>query len=118
MKLVALSLALSVVSITTGFAEDIPRVLSAEEQLAQTPAQQNCGPLDEAIKILAEKFHETPAASMLADSGVMIAIFAAPDGSTFTIMAVQPNGIACETLSGTTFAIAPAPSPAVPGRGA
>lgn len=96
--------------------EDIPRVLSADEQIAQSPMPPSCGPLDDAVKALAERYHEVPAASMLSDSGVMVAIFAAPDGSTFTIMAVQPNGIACETLSGTTFAISPHKASAAPGR--
>lgn len=88
-------------------AQDIPRVLSAEEQLAQqAPADPACGPFDQAVKTLAERWHEVPTVSMLTDKGLMIAIFATADGETFTILAVQPNGTACQLAAGTTLAIA------------
>lgn len=78
----------------------------------QQPAP--CAPYEVVAAALAEKYHETPVARMLADRGFVIEILASVDGTTFTALGIQANGTACILATGSTFtfvngAASPAP---------
>jgi len=82
---------------------------AAAAQSQQSP----CGPYEIIAGSLNSEYHESPVARMLADQGFAIEILAAVDGSTFTVLAVQPNGTACLLSTGTAFALVnPATAPA------
>ena len=79
------------------------------------PQQSPCGPYEIIAGSLNSEYHEAPVARMLADQGFAIEILAAADGSTFTVLAVQPNGTACLLSTGTAFAFVNPTATSVPG---
>lgn len=73
-----------------------------------------CGPHEIIATALIEEAQEAPVARMLASDGIVVEILAAADGSTYSILLVRPDGIACIASVGTGFefvttAIAPTP---------
>ena len=75
--------------------------------------QAPCGNHDEAVKLLAEQYGEHPIGRGLTSAGTMIEILASPDGSTWTILEVAPNGTACGRSEGQDWQEV-APEPAAP----
>jgi hypothetical protein len=72
-----------------------------------------CFPHADIVAALDAQAHEAPVARMLSDRGFVIEVLATADGSTFTILAVRPDGTACALAVGEDFALVPA---AAPGR--
>jgi aminoglycoside N3'-acetyltransferase len=62
-------------------------------------AQQVCGKREDVVKGLAEKYSEVVTWRGLADTGLMIEVFSAPEGS-FTIITTRPSGFSCFVLAG------------------
>lgn len=60
---------------------------------AQVPG--NCGPHTEVIKALADKFGESQSATALTNSGGLIEVLTANDGSTWSIVVSRPDGLSC-----------------------
>lgn len=87
--------------------------LAASPALAE-PAP--CFPYSEIATALEAQAHEAPVARMLSSRGFVIEVLATASGSTFTILAVNPNGIACALATGESFALVPAAAP-TPGPG-
>jgi len=56
-------------------------------------AQSEIMPRSELVKLLGEQYAETPVAAGLSDSGTMIEVFAALDGSTWTMIMTTPDGV-------------------------
>lgn len=74
-------------------------------------AEVACVPLAALTISLAEKWHEAPVAHAIDDSGVMLIVFAAPGGATWTLVGVQPSSPAkgCVIGSGADWRTAPLP---------
>jgi len=58
-----------------------------------------CGAHDDVVSGLEKKYSETPTARGLATAGLMIEVFASPEG-TFTIVATRPDGTSCLLAAG------------------
>ncbi|MCG8691015.1 MAG: hypothetical protein MI806_07375 [Minwuiales bacterium] len=54
-----------------------------------------CADRDAYAKHLYRSFREQPRARALSSNGTVIEVFATPDGSSWTILRVYPNGAAC-----------------------
>jgi hypothetical protein len=84
--------------------------VSAEGQARNPPPQASppavqqmaCADRNEIVRALREMFGEKPVAHGLADSGILAAIFASPQG-TWTIVATNPNCVSCLIGSGQLF---------------
>jgi len=70
-------------------------ITPALSQEGPPQARPGCMPLIELRGRLAQEYHETEVAGGLAKNGPAIVVFASPDGETWTIVGVQPNGMAC-----------------------
>lgn len=66
----------------------------------QGMAQTRCAPLTVWVKGLQNRFAEIDIGGGRIGPQLVARVFASPDGATFTILAVNPNGLACLVLSG------------------
>lgn len=73
-------------------------------------AGQPCLLHDDALRILAEKYDETPVAVGLANNGGLLEILASKDGATWTILVTVPGGATCMVSAGENWRVAP-PAP-------
>jgi hypothetical protein len=60
----------------------------------------SCGLHADFVKTLADKYHEFPAAEGLSTTGAMVQLLTSPDGSTWTLLQVTPDGHACIVNAG------------------
>jgi hypothetical protein len=74
--------------------------------LAQPANALVCVPLDDALAHLAERWHETPVFTGAFEDGAWI-VTAAPDGGSFTILRLTPDGMTCIAGAGEGWAAAP-----------
>ena len=58
-------------------------------------AQTYCGNADEIKKRLSNKYSESVVAAGVTAGGWALEIMASEDGSTYTILATDPNGVTC-----------------------
>lgn len=85
---------------------------------AAAQAQGPCAPYEIVAAALNERYREAPVARMLSDRGFVIEVLASADGTSFTVLGIQPGGGACVLAAGSAFAlVSPAATPA-PGTGA
>ena len=63
-------------------------------------AQVVCGARDALVAALARTYGEQPRVRALTAGGSMLEVFAAPGGSTWTILITAPNGRACIASAG------------------
>lgn len=80
-------------------------IFAAGPVLAQQPT---CFPYNEIASALDAEAHETPVARMLDSRGRVVEILATADGSTYTILIVAPEGMACAVSVGSAYAVVPA----------
>lgn len=80
-------------------------ILSAGPALAEPSP---CFPYAEIASALDAEAHETSVARMLDSRGRVVEILATEDGSTYTILIVAPNGMACAVSVGSAYAVVPA----------
>lgn len=66
-----------------------------------------CAPTVKMLAVLKEKHGEVPAGGGILTNGWPMLIVARPDGKTFTLLFVRPEGAACIMATGTGFAVAP-----------
>ncbi len=95
-----------------------PILTTAAAILIAAPAnadQAPCAPYEMIAATLGNEYSEAPVATMLSNEGVALVLFASADGSTYTLLAVSPNGAACVASLGTTFSFTPANDNAKPG---
>jgi hypothetical protein len=76
---------------------------------AQAQQPQQCGDYVAIAKNLKDKFHETRIGVGLASDGNAVAIFATPDGATYTIIRIAPAGPACIVSAGTRWELTDPP---------
>jgi hypothetical protein len=88
--------------------------LAAGPALAQQPT---CFPYADIASALDAEAHETPVARMLDSRGRVVEILATADGSTYTILIVAPEGMACAVSVGSAYAVVPAVAAPAPGTG-
>lgn len=74
---------------------------------AQEPV---CGPHATIAAALLQRYGEAPVGRGLAREGVLIEILASPDGSSWTMLAIGPRGIACAVDAGEGWQV-PAAAP-------
>ncbi len=60
----------------------------------------SCAAHDDIAKHLGAKFTETPVSLGLAGDGKLLEVFAAKDGSTWTIVVTAPSGVSCIVAAG------------------
>ena len=78
-------------------------------------AASNCGIHQDVVKLLGARYAESPSALGLGTSGAMVEVFSTKDGSTWTILATQPDGTTCIVTSGEQWIpVIPAAFPAQP----
>lgn len=65
--------------------------------------QQPCAPHEMLRSALAGEHGESPAGAGIDNRGVVIEVYTARDGSTWTILVVRPDGIACIAGAGTRW---------------
>ncbi len=63
-------------------------------------AQQDAVPRLQLLKVLGDRYAETPVSLGLASNGGVIEIFATADGSTWTLLLTMPNGLSRVVISG------------------
>ena len=72
-------------------------------------AQSQCGPLEDVLSILANKYTESTVAVGMADNGMALQVIASPKGGSWTIIALRPDGIACILATGHDWSTVLAP---------
>ena len=75
-------------------------MIAAALVLAAPALAQTCGPADAVARHLSEKYGETRRGAGVANAGVVIELYVAPNGRTWTLVAVRPNGTSCLIASG------------------
>jgi hypothetical protein len=74
--------------------------LLAAVALAPSPAAANpCFPRDELLALLAERYGEVPAGAGLS-RGHLVELLARPDGASWTVLVIRPDGVACPVAAG------------------
>jgi len=76
-------------------------LLFSPAAFAEQPA---CGPHDEAVAQLAEKFHESSKSQAITGAGTLLEVFRTEDGSTWTIVVTTPQGMSCVVAAGKDWA--------------
>ena len=75
-------------------------------------AQENCAPFDQVEAQLAAEFHETRVQQGIVGEGrALLAIFASPNGETWTAVMVRPDGLACMAAAGQDWQTRSDPAP-------
>lgn len=67
-----------------------------------------CMPPDQLAHFLQDNFGELPITRALSDGGFLMTMFAAGNGSTWTLTLTQPSGVSCIFASGQGFEVLPA----------
>ncbi len=63
-------------------------------------AQDQCRTRDRVVALLAEEYKEAQVAIGVTNSGGLVEVFAAADGSTWTIVVTSPRGMSCVVTAG------------------
>lgn len=110
------TIALLALAAVPAAAQDIPRVLTTDEQAATAPAGEICGQAD-TVKAALLQQHFIPVAIMRTEGGTAVTLMATEDGQ-WVLSELVPSGSglsSCYRGSGDTFTIEP-PAPPKPGR--
>ncbi len=67
---------------------------------AQASTTVACNDRDAVISYLTQKYHEEPVGAGPTNGGGLIEVWAAKDGSTWTVVLSLPNGLSCPLASG------------------
>lgn len=79
--------------------------------IAGPAAAGSCFRRDAVVEHLRESFGERLVALGLASTGVLIEVFSAPDGTSWTIVVTHPNGISCPVADGERWQAVPTELP-------
>jgi hypothetical protein len=63
-------------------------------------AAPGCLSYDTMSELLAREYTETPVAAGLAQTGKLLQVFAAKDGSSWTVVLTRPDGMSCIVAAG------------------
>ena len=69
----------------------------------QTSQQRQCGPRDNVVAILGERYGESRQSIGLGASGQVMEVFASLETGTWTITVTSPAGMTCLVASGQSF---------------
>jgi hypothetical protein len=69
--------------------------LAAPALAQEQPAAPDCQPAEQLKAYLASKYDESQIASGVSLDGTLVMVFSKPDHSTFTVVKVTPQGLAC-----------------------
>jgi len=67
---------------------------------AGTASAQACATFDTMSKQLEQRYAEAPVGGGLAQTGKLLQVFAAKDGSSWTVILTRPDGISCIVAAG------------------
>lgn len=81
----------------------ISGLILADDARAQTALQ--CAPLDQMLTLLADKYGEQLIGEGQGPNGTRLLTFAHPEGDTWTVVGVIPNGQACFIASGASWTV-------------
>jgi hypothetical protein len=90
-SLPAIGLAIAAALTTTGV---------AAEPATQAPPQAPCKPWKEVAQYLGEHYSEHPVAVGLQSDGSLLQVYAAQNASTWTLVSMRPDGMACLISAG------------------
>jgi len=71
--------------------------------VAQAQAQMPCAPYKEVVDGLKRNHDELPAGLGDAGDGMALLLFRTPSGSTWTLVIVRPDGVACMVADGQSW---------------
>ena len=74
-------------------------------------AQAPCKPWREVAQYLGERYSEHPVAVGLQSDGSLLQVFAAPGTSTWTLVSMRPDGMACLIGAGKAWELLKVPNP-------
>ncbi|MCH7839125.1 MAG: hypothetical protein IID38_02670 [Planctomycetes bacterium] len=63
-------------------------------------SQPQCNERADILALLAKKYHETPIAAGVTDTGDLVEVFADHKGDTWTIIETTPQGMSCVLATG------------------
>lgn len=72
---------------------------------AVSAASPQCGPVDQVLTLLAEKYGEQMIGEGQGPNGVRLLLFVHPEGDTWTTVVVIPDGTACLVASGADWTL-------------
>ena len=79
----------------------LPIPALAAEPNVPDPSQPWCEPRPELVKILKRDFNEEPISGGLSTNGLVVEVFASPEGATFTVVITHPVlGQSCVVQAG------------------
>lgn len=78
----------------------VAMVAACTPTLAPAQEANRCGPREMGVEVLKKQFNESKTAQGITEEGLMIEVFATPDGSSFTVFLSLPNGISCVVATG------------------
>lgn len=78
-------------------------------------AERQCGPRDDVIELLADRYGEARQAMGLAANNAVVELFANPDTGTWTITGTLASGVTCLIASGEAYQ--PVAESLAPGEG-
>jgi hypothetical protein len=70
-------------------------------------AEPACTSYDTMSEVLARQYAEIPVAAGLAHTGKLLQVFAAKDGSSWTVVLTRPDGVSCIVAAGRYWQIEP-----------
>lgn len=76
-------------------------LIFAAQAFGQTPRQ--CGPRDNVVALLGERYGESRQSIGLAGRGQVMEVFASLETGTWTITVTLPNGMTCLVASGQSY---------------
>ena len=78
---------------------------------AAAHAQADCRSAPEMAEFLAAGYGETPVASGLTMDGSLLVVFSNPETGSWTVVTVDPSGLACMRSGGGEFTVIPQGEP-------
>ena len=76
--------------------------------------QSHCGPRESIVSYPAKKYKEHPVALGVTNNGGLVEVLQSADGSTWSILASNPQGLACLVAAGEGWKMRIAPLPDQP----
>jgi hypothetical protein len=63
----------------------------------------SCAPVDQVVEVLANQYGEELVGDGVAPNGARLLVFARPDGASWTVLGLLPDGKACPVAAGTQW---------------
>jgi hypothetical protein len=109
-SLLAPGLVLAIGLLTTGAAAEPQPQPQPQPQAQPEAAQTPCKPWKEVAQYLGEHYSEHPIAIGLQSDGSLLQVYAAQNASTWTLVSMRPDGMACLISAGKAWEKLPKPN--------